>query len=294
MMRFLLALVITLMASTASAQITVPHTLADGETIDAARLNTNFSTIAGDACNRTGCAMTGSLTARDIPAASHNTYDIGSSGTRFRSAYLQDTLTAGTSTFSTNVSVGGTLGVTGATTLAAVTANGALDVNSTFTVGSGNVEPFTAGGKIQAISSTYFDNLSGTNLTGVGLLASNNTWTARQDLTNYTEKGPTATISSGTLTLDLATATHFEVSLNANITTLTISNIPAPSDGVVAFTVKFTADGTLRTISWPGTVKWPGNVAPTMTSTNGKIDVITFISYDAGTSWLGFVGGQNF
>jgi hypothetical protein len=113
-------------------------------------------------------------------------------------------------------------------------------------------------------------------------------------VTDYTEPKTTGSISSGTLTLNLNDAQVFEVSLNANITTLTISNIDATSNTVNAFTVIFMGDGTARTITWPAAVKWPNATAPTMTSTNGKKDVLSFLSPDNGTTWLGFVGGQNF
>lgn len=113
-------------------------------------------------------------------------------------------------------------------------------------------------------------------------------------LTKYREPTSAPTISSGTLTLNLNTSQVFLVSLNANITTLTISNTPADSNTLVGFTVIFTADGTARTITWPASVKWAGGTAPTMTSTNNKKDVLSFITTDAGTTWLGFVGGQSF
>jgi hypothetical protein len=113
-------------------------------------------------------------------------------------------------------------------------------------------------------------------------------------VTDYTEPKTSPYFSSGTLTLDLNDAQVFEVSLNQNITTLTISNIDATSNTVNAFTVIFTGDGTARTITWPAAVKWPNATAPTMTSTNGKKDVLSFLSPDNGTTWLGFVGGQNF
>jgi hypothetical protein len=113
-------------------------------------------------------------------------------------------------------------------------------------------------------------------------------------VTDYTEPKTSPYFSSGTLTLNLNDAQVFEVSLNQNITTLTISNIDATSNTVNAFTVIFMGDGTARTITWPAAVKWPNATAPTMTSTNGKKDVLSFLSLDNGTTWLGFVGGQNF
>ena len=112
--------------------------------------------------------------------------------------------------------------------------------------------------------------------------------------TDYTEAKTAPTISSGTLTLNLNDAQVFDVSLNANITTLTISNTDATSNTVNAFTLIFTMDGTARTVTWPGAVKWAGGTAPTLTSTNAKKDVLSFMSPDNGTTWLGFVGGQNY
>lgn len=100
-------------------------------------------------------------------------------------------------------------------------------------------------------------------------------------------------ISSGALTLNLANGSVFSVSMTANITSITIQNVPSGTNAV-SFTLILTATGTARTVIWPGNVKWADGVVPTLTTTNNKIDVITFLSVDNGTSWLGFIGGQNF
>ena len=102
-------------------------------------------------------------------------------------------------------------------------------------------------------------------------------------------------ISAGVLTLDCALANTFAVSLNAAITSFTVSNIPT-SGSYYEFNLEFTADGTARSVTWTFSsvaVKWPGGTAPTLTSTNGKKDTFVFYTYDAGTTWLGFVAGQN-
>lgn len=109
---------------------------------------------------------------------------------------------------------------------------------------------------------------------------------------NLSEVSASAAISSGTLTLDLSTAGIFYVNLTENITTLTISNTQTP--GASAFTLVFTADGTARTVTWGASIYWPSATAPTLTSTNGKEDVFSFVTLDGGTTWLGFNGGQNF
>jgi hypothetical protein len=117
---------------------------------------------------------------------------------------------------------------------------------------------------------------------------------------NTAEKRETPTISGGTLTLNLNTATVFDVTLNANITTLTLANIQ--SSGLTSsFVLVFTADGTARTVVWPVSFRWSsggscgggGGSAPTLSSENGKKDVFVFFTTDGGTNWQAFVSGQS-
>ena len=148
---------------------------------------------------------------------------------------------------------------------------------------------------------------TGVNLDANGFLISDvklssNTFTGTQNLGGnlltqpklqaYRETSTAPTISSGTLTLDLSGSNFFAVSLNAAITTLTISNTPASS--AASFTLELTADGTARAVTWGAAIKWSGGTAPTLTSTSGKKDVFAFYSNDGGTTWQGFTGGQNF
>jgi hypothetical protein len=112
------------------------------------------------------------------------------------------------------------------------------------------------------------------------------------DLQAYGEIRTAPTISTNVLTLNLLNGNVFTVALNANITTLTISN-PRPSGTACSFTLAFTADGTARTVTWPAAVKWPGGTAPTLTSTNAKVDTFVFTTWDAGTNWYAFTAGQN-
>lgn len=284
------------LAMPVSAQVTVPNTFVTGARILASEMNANFDALESNSLNRTGGTITGNILVDS--GVTIDGIDIG--------AVLGGT---GTPTFSSltvtnNSSVGGTENVVGnfsvntnKFTVAAASGNtavaGTLDVESTLTVGSGNVQLTTSAGKIQAISSTYFDNLSGANLTGVALLASTNAFTARNDFKTYTELKSSVNPSGGAITYDLANGTHFETALTGDAT-VTISNVPNPSNGVVAFTVKFTADGTGRTFTWPGSVVWQGGTAIDFTDTNNKRDFVTFISYDAGTTWFAFVGGQNY
>jgi hypothetical protein len=108
----------------------------------------------------------------------------------------------------------------------------------------------------------------------------------------YSETAVAALISAGTLTLNLSSGSVFYVSLNANITSISLTNFPT-SGNTASFSIMFTADGTARTVTWPTSIKWSSGVAPTLTSTATKVDVFNFFSRDGGTTVYGFTSGQN-
>lgn len=87
--------------------------------------------------------------------------------------------------------------------------------------------------------------------------------------------------SSGTSkTIDFANSPAHKVTLTGNCT-FTFSN---PIAGQ-AYVLKTIGDGTVRTITWPASVKWVAGVPPTMTGTSGKYDLLNF--YYDGTNYLG-------
>jgi hypothetical protein len=127
-----------------------------------------------------------------------------------------------------------------------------------------------------------------------GLLSANNFDAAISSHSNtFSVKQAAPTISSNTLTLDLTTGTVFKVNLNSNITTLTINNVNAAND-TSSLVLILDADGTARTITWPTAFRWTNNVAPAITSTAGKDDIIVAFTHDAGTTWYAVVTGQAF
>ena len=109
---------------------------------------------------------------------------------------------------------------------------------------------------------------------------------------NYKEVLSSPTISGGTLTLDIRNGNVFNVALNANITSMVIST-PPNSTFTGNFTLIFTADVSARTIAWATSIIWYNLTSPTLTTTNGKRDIFTFVTYDGGTNWYGGIGGQN-
>lgn len=102
----------------------------------------------------------------------------------------------------------------------------------------------------------------------------------------------TAAISAGTLAIDLSLGPVFNVSSNANITTLTITG--ATAGRAAAFELYLTGNGTGYTQSWGASVKWASGVTPTLTTTNGKVDRIAFETNDGGTTWYASLIGQNY
>lgn len=127
-----------------------------------------------------------------------------------------------------------------------------------------------------------------TDETGSGALVFGTTPT----ITGLNETKTAPSISAGALAINCASGNVFAVSLNANITSMTFSNVPT-TNTAYAFTLSFTADGTARTVTWPASVKWPSGTAPTLTSTNGKVDTFVLTTWDAGTTWYAFTAGQN-
>jgi hypothetical protein len=132
-----------------------------------------------------------------------------------------------------------------------------------------------------------------TDETGTGLAVFNGSPAiTTPTITGLNETKTAPTIASGVLALNCASGNVFHVSLNAAITSLTFSNIPA-TGSAFGLTLILAMTGTAYTITWPASVKWPSGTAPTLTSTNLKSDIIILTTVDGGTVWFAMVGGQN-
>lgn len=105
-------------------------------------------------------------------------------------------------------------------------------------------------------------------------------------LKDIRETPVSVSISSGAITLDLSAGNFFYVSLTANVTSISISNVPATGN-VAHVILEFTQDATGgRTVTgWPASVKWPGGTAPTITSAANAVDIISGYTRDGGTKY---------
>jgi hypothetical protein len=116
---------------------------------------------------------------------------------------------------------------------------------------------------------------------------------ARPEIKDYAETVKAIGNSGTAATVDLENGNVQTVTMTGNCT-FTFSNPPATGKGG-SFTLILTQDGTgSRTATWPAAVKWAGGSAPTLSTAAAAIDVLTFITTDGGTSWLGFTGGLDF
>jgi len=97
--------------------------------------------------------------------------------------------------------------------------------------------------------------------------------------------------SGGQLTLDLSQAQVFLVTLNGSFS-LNVTKVGEMENRSIGFTLILTNNTPNQSVTWTN-VRWAGGIKPTLSGA-GKIDVFSFVSYDKGASWLGFIGGQNY
>ncbi len=95
-----------------------------------------------------------------------------------------------------------------------------------------------------------------------------------------------ATAAGGAITLNQLLAAYFYTPTLTSIPTFTFSNPPS-SGKVGSFTLELNNAGGFAPV-WPAAVDWAYGVEPVWTT--GK-DLVTFITRDAGATWMGFAGG---
>ena len=107
--------------------------------------------------------------------------------------------------------------------------------------------------------------------------------TSTGTLTTLTIDGSYKQVSEavGALDIDCSTGNYFTKTIDAN-STFTFSS-PASSGTVSSFTLELTH--TSGTVTWPTSVKWNGDAAPSLTA--GKTHLFMFVTDDGGTRWRG-------
>ena len=205
----------------------------------------------------------------------------------------------GAPSFPNGVSVTGVLTATSFSGSVAGTASSAtVATNSYGLVGSPNISVGTVSGTTGTFSGnvsvggtlTYDDvtNIDSVGLitarSGINVLAGVSTFAAQIEVNGGTKitGSQTSNISAmGANAVDCSAGNYFTKTITG-ATTFTFTNVPT---GVAyTFTMEVTLNGS-NAITWPGTVKWPADTAPTIT--DGKTQLFVFITDDGGTRWRG-------
>ena len=88
----------------------------------------------------------------------------------------------------------------------------------------------------------------------------------------------------GTQDIDLTAGNVVTATVDTSTNTFTFSN-PSASGRSCSFTLILTNGGS-QTVNWPSSVDWKDGDAPSLTSSG--VDILTFMTVDAGTIWYGF------
>ena len=166
---------------------------------------------------------------------------------------------------------------------------------TTFNLLNSTVTTLNVGG---AASSTI--NIGATD--GTSTIDLNSNLLKEVEFRNYFETKSTASTTAvgmaTYLVCDLSSSNVFTYTFAGNISGISVTNIPSKSNTSVGFTIVITNNNAIATFNYDvfasGSVKWAGGTPPTSTSTVGNTDIISYVTYDGGTTWYGFVGGLNF
>ena len=190
----------------------------------------------------------------------------------------------------TATSFSGSLAGTASTATAATNAYGLVGspnisvgtVSGTTGTFSGNV---SVGGTLTYDDVTNIDSVGLiTARSGINVLAGVSTFAAQIEANGGTKitGSQTSNISAmGANSVDCSAGNYFTKTITG-ATTFTFDNVPT---GVAyTFTMEVTLNGS-NAITWPGSVKWPADTAPTIT--DGKTQLFVFLTDDGGTRWRG-------
>lgn len=112
-------------------------------------------------------------------------------------------------------------------------------------------------------------------------------------LRDYSETLTTVAASGASYAMDYSASQNYDITLTAACT-LSITNPPASgSMGSVTVILRQGGSGSYGITDPAGTV-WPNGTAPTLSTAVGKVDILSYMTVDGGSTWFGFVNGQTY
>jgi len=109
----------------------------------------------------------------------------------------------------------------------------------------------------------------------------------RPTLKDYAETSSAEGSVTGTVNIDMTYGNVVTATIITGTTTLNFINPPV--SGTAGTITLLLTNGGSQTITWDPQIDWAGGTAPTLTAAG--IDILTFITQDAGTIWYGFAAG---
>lgn len=92
-------------------------------------------------------------------------------------------------------------------------------------------------------------------------------------------------IATGAVNIDLSLGRHFTLTLSANVTSITFTNLPAAGfAGEIAVRIVQDATGS-RTVALPAAFKATGGSDTAVASAANAVTLLTAVTFDQGTSW---------
>lgn len=258
-------------ANVYALRIIAPTIIANGGTGTAGQVLTSngsttyWSTVTGASgtINATTIALTGNLTLSTSSAFIAN----GSSGSAG-----QVLTTNGTSTYWSTVTGGS--GIPGG-------ANTQIQFNNSNTFGGSANLTFNATTSTLTVANTIIVGSSRVNTSTINTVSlgvsGNSTLSGPIDVSGSYRANIVAVAA---LDIDCSTGNYFTKTISTS-STFTFSN--APSSRAYGFTLELTH--TSGTVTWPTSVKWPSDVAPSLTTS--KTHLFMFVTDDGGTRWRG-------
>ncbi len=112
----------------------------------------------------------------------------------------------------------------------------------------------------------------------------------RPEIKDYAETvNALGDLGGGTDAIDISAGNVVTATVSTSTQTFTFTN-PSATGKACSFTLILTNGGS-QTVNWPSSVDWAGGTAPSLTSSG--VDILTFTTVDAGTTWYGFAAGTD-
>jgi hypothetical protein len=186
-------------------------------------------------------------------------------------------MVAGITTFTSDVSIGGTLtyeDVTNIDSVGIVTARSGVRVTAGGIVVTAGVSTFAA-----LTATTYSGDGSG--LTGMASTDKVSTATLNvSGISTFAGSIVSDATAMGANSVNCSTGNFFTKTITG-ATTFTFDSVPT---GVYSFTLEVVLNGS-NAITWPTSVKWNADTAPSIT--DGKTQLFMFVTHNGGTRWRG-------